>query len=129
MPENEEDAGGPRMLNDAVEPDATIVDQLVQMGFSENGCRRAAIATRNEDLEVAMTWLLEHMDDANFSDPIIPSPDSSAVPPGASDETIRTMIDTICSMGYTSDQANAALHATDFNLERYASFFALQISL
>jgi ubiquitin carboxyl-terminal hydrolase 5/13 len=37
-----------------ITPDEGLVAQLVSMGFSENGCRRAAIATKNADAEVAM---------------------------------------------------------------------------
>ena len=36
----------------AVVPDETIVAQLVSMGFGENGCRRAALATGNSNAEV-----------------------------------------------------------------------------
>lgn len=48
--------------------------QLTSMGFSENGCRRAAIATHNADPETAMNWIFEHMEDPDFNDPpVMPS--------------------------------------------------------
>jgi len=35
-----------------VEPDMAIVTQLMSMGFSENGCKRAVIATKNVNADV-----------------------------------------------------------------------------
>lgn len=53
-----------------VEPDAIIVKQLVSMGFPENGCKRAAIACNNGNVESCMNWILSHQDDADFNDPL-----------------------------------------------------------
>jgi hypothetical protein len=36
-------------------------------GFSENGCKRAAIAVSNENVEAAMNWVFEHMEDPGES--------------------------------------------------------------
>ena len=65
--------------------DEGIVAQLVSMGFSENGSRRAALATNNASADVAMNWVLEHMGDANFNDPIEPPAPAAALgsPQGA----------------------------------------------
>ena len=38
------------------------------MGLSENGCRRAAIATQN-NVEAAMEWYFAHSEDPDFNDP------------------------------------------------------------
>ena len=51
-------------------PDEAIVRQLVDMGFGENGCKRAALATNNTSAEAAMEWVLQHMGDPDFNDPI-----------------------------------------------------------
>lgn len=37
--------------------------QLSGMGFPENRCKRALIATGHHGAEVAMNWLFEHMED------------------------------------------------------------------
>jgi hypothetical protein len=37
------------------------------LGFSENGCKRAAIAVSNENVEAAMNWIFEHMEDPGKS--------------------------------------------------------------
>ena len=52
-----------------VEPDASIVAQLVSMGFSENGSKRAALATGNSSAEGAAEWVFAHMEDPDFNDP------------------------------------------------------------
>ncbi len=52
------------------EPDPLIVAQLVSMGFEENGCKRAALATGNSNAEAAMEWVLGHMEDPDFNDPL-----------------------------------------------------------
>lgn len=38
-----------------------------RIGFSENGCKRAAIAVSNENVEAAMNWIFEHMEDTGES--------------------------------------------------------------
>ena len=35
--------------------------QLMGMGFSENGSKRAAVATNNAGTEASMEWVLAHM--------------------------------------------------------------------
>ena len=44
-----------------------VLGQLQEMGFSENACKRALVATSNADAEEAMAWLFSHMDDAGMS--------------------------------------------------------------
>ena len=55
---------------EGIKADSNLVSELVTMGFSENGCKRAAIAVKNASLEAAMDWVLTHMDDADFNAPI-----------------------------------------------------------
>ena len=45
----------------ATEPDEGILAQLISMGFSENGSKRAAIAVKNVSGEAAMEWVFAHM--------------------------------------------------------------------
>ena len=40
------------------------------MGFSENGSKRAAVATNNAGAEQSMEWVLGHMEDPDFNDPL-----------------------------------------------------------
>ncbi len=48
----------------AAEPDPMLVAHLVSMGFSENGSKRAVMATGNKNAEAAMEWVFGHMEDA-----------------------------------------------------------------
>ena len=52
-------------------PDEAVLSQLVDMGFSRNGCTRALYETKNSGVEAAMNWVMEHMGDANFNDPFV----------------------------------------------------------
>ena len=62
------DAGTePSAAEPPAEANAAIVEQLVAMGFSENGAKRATLATGNADVQVAMEWVMNHMGDPNLS--------------------------------------------------------------
>ena len=50
--------------------DPEVVAQLTAMGFNENGVKRACLATNNGGAEACMEWVLQHMDDPDFNDPI-----------------------------------------------------------
>ena len=111
-----------------VEPDASIVAQLVSMGFSENGSKRAALATGNSSAEGAAEWVFAHMEDPDFNDPpTIPGgaggqsgADASAgVGPQAPDPANVAML---ASMGFAENHATAALAACDGNIERAADW-------
>lgn len=52
------------------EPDSSIVSSLMDMGFPEPRCQKAALATSNGGVEVAMDWIMQHMDDADIDDPV-----------------------------------------------------------
>jgi ubiquitin carboxyl-terminal hydrolase 5/13 len=101
----------------APEPDAAIVAQLVSMGFSENGCKRAALAVNNSDAEAAMNWVFAHMEDPDFNDPPAATMDvsPSSGPPQES-------IDMLQNYGFTAIQCEAALRSTDNNIERAADW-------
>lgn len=106
-------------------PDENLVAQLVAMGFSENGAKRAAIATRNADAEIAMQWVFEHMEDADFNDPpvIEAAPSSTDSSSGDNGNAIdEGSIEMLSAMGFTAEQARAALTATSNNVERAADW-------
>ena len=52
------------------------------MGFAHEGCRKAVYHTHNSGVEAAMAWILEHMEDADFSDPLLLGPQSSSTASG-----------------------------------------------
>ena len=109
-----------------VEPDPTIVAQVMSMGFSENASKRAALAVRNASAEHAMEWVFAHMEDADFNDP-------PAVDTGAAAESTPSVVGAdgcadpesvamLQSMGFGERHAAAALKACGGNLERAADW-------
>ncbi|KAF5272753.1 hypothetical protein FQA39_LY07780 [Lamprigera yunnana] len=93
--------------------DEVVFAQLQEMGFPVEACKRAIFFTHNSGVETASTWIMEHITDADFSDPFIPPgtesqsfvPDPNALP-------------LVMGMGFTENQAVKALKATNNNVER-----------
>jgi ubiquitin carboxyl-terminal hydrolase 5/13 len=53
------------------------------MGFSENGCKRAMLATGGADVESTCTYIFSHMEDPGFNDPL-PENAAAAAPSSSS---------------------------------------------
>ena len=108
------------------EPDETIVAQLISMGFSENGCKRAAVAVKNANAEVAMEWVFAHMEDSDFNDPLPPPGAADAAAGGGGGggggEPDPEKVSSLVGMGFTPEQAAGALAATSGSLERAADW-------
>jgi len=66
------------------------LNQLMDMGFGTNGCKRALTAVGGTDVEAAMNWAFEHNNDPDFNDRI--------------PEPINTTIDTTKSVGDVVDE-------------------------
>ena len=93
------------------------------MGFSENACRRAAIAVNNAGADQAMAWVFEHMEDPDFNDPPESTVTNVSAASSASSTTANPeVIMMLTSMGFTDKQAAKALRNTDNNLERAADW-------
>lgn len=93
--------------------DDSLVAQLVSMGFSENGCKRAAIATGNASAEAAMEWILTHMEDPDFNDP----PNTSQ--PSPSTEAFNfEHVSALSAMGFSEEQAQCALSQAGHDPDR-----------
>ncbi|KAL3861427.1 hypothetical protein ACJMK2_007461 [Sinanodonta woodiana] len=95
--------------------DENIVSQLVSMGFDLNGCMKAAFYTQNSGVEAAMNWVMDHMNDSDFSAPFAPPDTNKLNMSFIPDEEALAMV---MSMGFTVDQATKALKATENNTER-----------
>ena len=52
------------------EPDLSIVSAVVNMGFTSNAGKRAAIATKNAGPEEAVNWVLSNMTLSELNDPL-----------------------------------------------------------
>ena len=46
-----------------------LLQQLVDMGFSVEGCKKALMNTGNNNIEAAMNWVFEHQSDPDFDTP------------------------------------------------------------
>lgn len=101
----------------APQPNPEIVSQLMSMGFSENGSKRAALATGNSSAEASMEWVFGHMEDPDFNSPL-PDPADVASANGASDALDAVAMSSLTAMGFTEEQAKAALKSSDGNVER-----------
>ncbi|XP_060618597.1 ubiquitin carboxyl-terminal hydrolase 5 isoform X1 [Anolis sagrei] len=99
--------------------DESVITQLVEMGFPMDACRKAVYYTGNSGAEAAMNWVMSHMDDPDFANPLV-LPGSSG--PGSAitcpDPPSEDSVATIVSMGFSRDQAMKALRATNNSLER-----------
>ncbi|KAJ8599608.1 hypothetical protein CTAYLR_004676 [Chrysophaeum taylorii] len=111
LPDDDDDETSVAVGPSAV-PDEAILAQLLSMGFDENGCRRACLATNNAGPEAAMEWVLTHSTDADFSAPLQLQPTTQD--PAAVAE--------LSALGFTSRQADAALRACDGSKERAADW-------
>lgn len=66
-----EDEGAGRSISSEsnVHVNEVLLQQLVDMGFPVEGCKRALINTGNSDAEAAMNWVFEHQSDPDFDTP------------------------------------------------------------
>uniref|UniRef100_A0A034W439 Ubiquitin carboxyl-terminal hydrolase n=1 Tax=Bactrocera dorsalis TaxID=27457 RepID=A0A034W439_BACDO len=98
--------------------DENLMGELIQMGFPQEACKRAVFHTKNISLEAASNWLMEHIGDADISEPfVLPIDgmgDSKANDFVANPESVAMLM----SMGFEERQATKALKATDGNIER-----------
>merc|ERR1712127_573492 len=95
------------------------VRQLVEMGFSENACKRA-IHTVGE-VAAGLDWLCGHLEDPDLNDPfqVFVAPVKTS---GNSMEFKPEDIMMITSMGFTEKQAKKALKNTENNVARAADW-------
>ncbi|XP_041125466.1 ubiquitin carboxyl-terminal hydrolase 5 isoform X1 [Polyodon spathula] len=104
--------------------DESVITQLAEMGFPVEACRKAVFYTGNTGVEAAMNWVMTHMDDPDFSAPLVlpgfsPAPTDMPTPQGTPDPPpSEEHLATIISMGFSRDQASRALKATSNSLER-----------
>ncbi|KAL0984715.1 hypothetical protein UPYG_G00145770 [Umbra pygmaea] len=98
--------------------DDSTVSQLCEMGFPLEACRKAVYNTGNTGIDTAMNWVMAHMDDPDFSSPLV-LPGTSSAPGTTPTEVVsEDHLATIVSMGFSRDQATRALRATSNVLER-----------
>uniref|UniRef100_A0A672LZM4 ubiquitinyl hydrolase 1 n=1 Tax=Sinocyclocheilus grahami TaxID=75366 RepID=A0A672LZM4_SINGR len=117
--------------------DDSTVSQLCEMGFPLEACRKAVYYTGNTGIDAAMNWVMGHMEDPDFSAPLV-LPGSSSAPGTTPTESLpEEHLATIVSMGFSRDQATRALRATSMSflrppvtlIQQYHFFSILMFSL
>lgn len=108
----------------AVELNMEMVEQLKMMGFSENGCKRAVRAAGSSGVEAASEWIFAHMEDSDFNDPMPEIVAPGAEPAAAADASAisEDAIAMLTPLGFSHEQAEAALISTKGNSERAADW-------
>ncbi|XP_051779905.1 ubiquitin carboxyl-terminal hydrolase 13 isoform X2 [Erpetoichthys calabaricus] len=109
---------------DSPEIDDSAVMQLAEMGFPLEACRKAVYYTGNMGAEVAFNWIIAHMEEPDFAEPLVISSFSEIGPSGFGTAPIlenqppEESVAILTSMGFPRNQAIRALKETNNNLER-----------
>lgn len=112
---------------DSPEIDESAVMQLAEMGFPLEACRKAVYYTGNMGPEMAFNWIIAHMEEPDFAEPLTlpsvmdPGPSTSDSPMGATplgNSPPEESIAILTSMGFPRAHSIQALKATNYNLER-----------
>lgn len=101
-----------------LQPDPTIVENLMMMGFEYEACRKAAYHTANTGVETAMEWILNRISEPDLNTPLV-------IEQGEQPAAVTVNLDDVqmlCAMGFTDKQATKALQKCDNNLERAADW-------
>ncbi|NXO12337.1 UBP13 hydrolase, partial [Oriolus oriolus] len=110
----------------ALDIDESSVMQLAEMGFPLEACRKAVYCTGNLGAEVAFNWIIAHMEEPDFAEPLVMPAFGEVASSGAAalgavgldNQPPEEMVAIIISMGFQRNLAIQALKATNNNLER-----------
>ncbi|XP_056270598.1 ubiquitin carboxyl-terminal hydrolase 13 isoform X3 [Pseudoliparis swirei] len=106
---------------DSPEIDEAAVMQLAEMGFPLEACRKAVYYTGNMGTEMAFNWIIAHMEEPDFAEPLTlpsimdPGPSTSDSPVSAtllSNLPPEESIAILTSMGFPRAHSIQALKAT-----------------
>ncbi|CAH8596699.1 unnamed protein product [Schistosoma margrebowiei] len=111
--------------DDDVQPDVTIINDLLVMGFTLEAAQKACKFTQNTSVENATNWLMEHLDDPDLNDPL--SPPSGYQKQSVAGSVTSTNIDEnavemMLAMGFSRQQSIIALQHKNGNLEQAADW-------
>ncbi|XP_009985784.1 PREDICTED: ubiquitin carboxyl-terminal hydrolase 13 [Tauraco erythrolophus] len=111
---------------ESLDIDESAVMQLAEMGFPLEACRKAVYYTGNLGAEVAFNWIVAHMEEPDFAEPLVipafgevaSSGDAVFRADGLDNQPSEEIVAIIISMGFQRNLAIQALKATNNNLER-----------
>ena len=128
VPEEEDSGANSAVAAASAQPsiDEGALVQLMDMGFSMNGCKRALTTVGGSDVEAAMNWIFEHNADPDFNDPM-PEADASASAPtsgggegGVDEATVMSLVENLGC--FTADQVRSALKESNGAADRAADW-------
>ncbi|NWX53508.1 UBP13 hydrolase, partial [Promerops cafer] len=110
----------------ALDIDESSVMQLAEMGFPLEACRKAVYYTGNLGAEVAFNWIIAHMEEPDFAEPLVIPAFGEVASSGAAalgavgldNQPPEEMVAIIISMGFQRNLAIQALKSANNNLER-----------
>ena len=103
--------------------DEAALGQLMDMGFSMNGCKRALLAVGGCNVEAAMNWIFEHNSDPNFNDPpeeLSINTNASSNSPLVDEGTVNSLVTNLGC--FTAEQVRAALQECGGQADRAADW-------
>uniref|UniRef100_A0A8C7LRN1 Ubiquitin carboxyl-terminal hydrolase 13 n=1 Tax=Oncorhynchus mykiss TaxID=8022 RepID=A0A8C7LRN1_ONCMY len=107
--------------------DESAAMQLAEMGFPLEACRKAVYYTGNMGPEMAFNWIIAHMEEPDFAEPLAlpsfmePGPSMASLGLAATpldNQPPEESIAILTSMGFPRRHTVQALKATNNNLER-----------
>uniref|UniRef100_A0AAZ3PHS4 Ubiquitin carboxyl-terminal hydrolase n=1 Tax=Oncorhynchus tshawytscha TaxID=74940 RepID=A0AAZ3PHS4_ONCTS len=114
-------------LFSAPDIDESAAMQLAEMGFPLEACRKAVYYTGNMGPEMAFNWIIAHMEEPDFAEPLAlpsfmePGPSMASLGLAATpldNQPPEESIAILTSMGFPRRHTVQALKATNNNLER-----------
>uniref|UniRef100_A0A4W3GQM9 Ubiquitin carboxyl-terminal hydrolase n=2 Tax=Callorhinchus milii TaxID=7868 RepID=A0A4W3GQM9_CALMI len=103
------------------------VMQLAEMGFPLEACRKAVYYTGSMGAEVAFNWIIAHMEEPDFAEPLsllgyneasLPEVGLAGGASAVEKQPPEEIVAIITSMGFSRNLAIQALKSTNNNLER-----------
>mmetsp|Transcript_4554 Transcript_4554/g.5270 ORF Transcript_4554/g.5270 Transcript_4554/m.5270 type:complete len:862 (+) Transcript_4554:40-2625(+) len=123
VPDEEKEEDTNTIESQANQVDENAISQLMDMGFSFNGCKRALITVGGSDVQAAMNWIFEHNMDEDFNDPISEEFTSTLAPPSGDAVDDGVVMSLTENLGcFTADQVRAALKHTNGAADRAADW-------
>ncbi|CAH8605800.1 Ubiquitin carboxyl-terminal hydrolase 13 [Schistosoma haematobium] len=116
--------------DDDVQPDVTIINDLLVMGFTLEAAQKACKFTQNTSVENATNWLMEHLDDPDLNDPLSPpsgcqqqnKQKQPVAGPVTSINIDENAVEMMLAMGFSRQQSIIALQHKNGNLEQAADW-------
>lgn len=102
----------------------SYLQQLKDMGFPENGAKKALWHTKNEGVEQATNWLFEHINDLDFGDPFV-VPDTTVSTGGGGGLAAPSLIGGLASGGSSLNTGTGQQTVAEVGEQELASILSM----